>query len=395
MNLRRVFGAALIFVVCGSVAHANPASRELRRQGYEHVSQLDYDQALATFRRAIAADPTDPACYRAVAQITWLNLLFRRGALTVDDYLGTATRPNLDVRQPPPEMAAMFRDNLTRAMQLAEAQLQSNPGNSDARFEVGTAVAQLAAYTATVEGGLLSGFKAARRAFDEHERVLDRDPGRKDAGFIVGSYRYIVANLALPFRVMAYVVGLGGDRDRGIRLVEGAAVYASDLQTDARIALVFIYNRERRFDDASRILRDLRRQYPRNRLFWLEGGATALRAGRATEAEALLTEGLAALPRDTRPRAFGEEALWNYKLGMTLVVLGRRNDAARALRAAQGLPSRGWVRGRTHTELGRLQDLSGNRTGAKAEYVKAIAECERDNDVLGANEARRLLEKQR
>lgn len=392
MNLRRVIGIALVFVACGTVAQANPASRELRRQGYEQVSQLDYDRALATFRRAIAADPTDPACYRAIAQITWMNLLFRRGALTVDDYLGTTTRPSLNLKQPPAEMAAIFHDNLTRAMQLAEATLRSSPGNSEARFEVGAAVAQLAAYTATVEGGLLSGFKAARRAFDEHERVLNREPGRKDAGFIVGAYRYIVANLALPLRVMAYVVGFGGDRDRGIRLVEGAAHYASDLQTDAKIALVFIYNRERRFDDASRVLRDLRRLYPKNRLFWLEGGATALRAGRASDAEALLTEGIKKLAGDTRPRAFGEEALWHYKLGATLVVLGRREDARRALSTAHSLPSRDWVRGRTHTEVGKLQDLAGNRVGAKAEYVRAMALCERDNDTIGAREARRFLQ---
>ena len=41
-----------------------------------------------------------------------------------------------------------------------------------------------------------------------------------------------------------------------------------------------MYNRERRYDDALRVLQELRRLYPRNRLVVLEAGSTALRAGR-------------------------------------------------------------------------------------------------------------------
>ena len=64
---------------------------------------------------------------------------------------------------------------------------------------------------------MLAGFRAARRAYDEHERVLDLDPSRKDAGLIVGTYRYLVSTLSLPMRMMAYVAGFGGGRERGHR----------------------------------------------------------------------------------------------------------------------------------------------------------------------------------
>src|SRR6185503_15826606 len=49
-------------------------------------------------------------------------------------------------------------------------------------------------------------------------------------------------------------------------------------------------------------LATLRAQYPRNRLLWLESGATLLRGGKPAEAEQVLNEGLARLAADDRPR---------------------------------------------------------------------------------------------
>ena len=71
------------------------------------------------------------------------------------------------------------------------------------------------------------------------------------------------------------------------------------------------------------MLGELQRAFPRNRILWLEAGATALRAGRAADAEQFLSEGLKRLASDSRPRMFGEEALWLQKRGAARVVLNR------------------------------------------------------------------------
>ena len=126
---------------------------------------------------------------------------------------------------------------------------------------------------------MLSAFRAAREAYDEHEQVLSLAPQRRDAGLVVGTYRYIVATLSLPIRWVAYVAGFGGGRERGLSLVEGAANYSGENQTDARFALTLLYNRERRYDDALKQLAVLRETYPRNRLVWLESGFNAAARG--------------------------------------------------------------------------------------------------------------------
>ena len=192
--------------------------------------------------------------------------------------------------------------------------------------------------SATVEGRVLGAFRSARRAYDAHEQVLELDPARKDAGLVVGTYRYIVSAMSLPVRMMAYVAGFGGDKERGLRMIEEAAASRTEASADARFALVLLYNRESRYADALRVLGELQRAFPRNRILWLEAGATALRAGRAAEAEQFLSEGLKRLASDSRPRMFGEEALWLQKRGAARVALNRLDEAAADL--ARGADAR-------------------------------------------------------
>src|SRR4029453_16450029 len=295
----------------------------LRERGLNLAYNLDHDDAIVLLRRAVALAPDDPSTHRSLASVLWLNMLFRRGAVTVDHYLGSLTKSTVELKTPPPEVDHEFRQHITREIELAEKGTSSQPGSAQAHYDLGAALGIQASYVATVEGKQLAGFKAARRAYDEHERVLALDPTRKDAELIVGTYRYIVSTLSLPMRMMAYVAGFGGGRDVGIRLIEGAAGSPPDSRVDALFALVLMYNRERRYDDALRMLQELRRLHPRNRLVLLEAGSTALRGGNAARAEELLTEGLAMLAADTRQRIPGEDGLWRYKRGAARVVRGR------------------------------------------------------------------------
>jgi tetratricopeptide (TPR) repeat protein len=346
---------------------------------------------MATFRQAIAADPDDAAAYRGLATTLWLSITFRRGNMTVDDYLGRPTSSKGSAIPPPPEVASAFNEAIDRAIAIARKRLEQNANDADAHFQVGAAVGLRAEYAATVDGTMLGAFRAARQAYDEHETVLALDPHRKDAGLIVGTYRYIVAALSLPVRLMAYVAGFGGDKARGLTMVEEAAVYPGDNQEDARFALVLLYNRERRYDEALKQLGILRDRYPRNRLLWLEMGSTNLRAGRPAVAERELNDGLARFADDARPRMFGEPALWAYKRGTARAALGKVADAQSDLSQALSVEGRKWVYGRSHLELGKLAIKAGDRGRAKNELRQAVVLCEADNDPAAAAEARRLM----
>src|SRR5947207_72656 len=225
--------AAVLLALTAGAAAANPRSDALRAEASHHTYNLDYEQAIALYGQAIAADPDDAAAYRGLATALWLSISLRRGTMTVDDYLGRITKPSAVPVPPPPDTAAAFNAAVERAMELARRRIAKDPRDADAHYQLGAAV---------------------------------------------------------------------GLRDR----------------------------------------------YPRNRLLWLETGATLVRAGRPADAERFLTDGLARLAGDRRPRMFGEEALWLYKRGLARSLQGRSAEAEADLRHALSVEGRHWVYGRTH-----------------------------------------------
>ena len=391
MRARRpVIVALLLSLIAVPPTTAAQSSRELRDRASDLVYNLDHEEAIRVLRQAVAADPNDSANHRALASALWLLILFQRGAVTVDHYLGSFTRTSVEMKKPPTELDAEFKQIVARAIELAEKRVASSPRDPQAQFDLGTAVGLQASYVASVEGKLMAGFRAARRSYDLQEQVLQLDPKRREAGLIVGTYRYIVSTLSLPMRLMAYVAGFGGDKNKGLRLIEETAAVAGENRTDAEFALVLLYNRERRYDDAMRVLGNLRRRYPRNRLVLLEAGATATRAGKPAEADAVLTEGLAMLARDNRAKIPGEQALWHYKRGAARVLLRRHDEALADLRQAQAPGAAGWVQGRAHLEMARLAAQQRDKAGAQRAAAEAVKICRQANDPVCVEEARKI-----
>src|SRR3954468_25011755 len=370
---RCALACAVLFGLAAADARANPASEALRAKAANHTYNLEHDLALATFREAAAADPQDSGAWRGVASALWLSITFRRGNMTVDDYLGGVKRQTAAPVPPPPEVAAAFRDAIDKAIALSRSRVAANARDVDAHYQLGAAVGLRASYTATVDGSVMGAFRAAREAYDEHETVLALEPRRRDAGLIVGTYRYIVAALSLPIRWVAYMAGFGGDKEKGLHLIEEAAAFGGDNQTDARFALLLLYNREKRYDDALAQLTTLRGKYPRNRLVWLETASTFLRAGRPFDAARVLDEGSARFADDHRPRMFGEDALWRYKRGAARAALGRSAEAEADLRSAVQLEGRKWVHARSRLELGKLALKAGHRAVAMEDLRAAVA----------------------
>jgi len=368
---------------------AAPDAGALIDEAFAAVYNLDYPEAAALCRRAVAMSPDDPGTHRALATVLWLDILFRRGAVTVDYFLGGVNKSVGSLPKPPPEIDSEFKHELDLATREAEARLVSTPHDVEAEYDAASAYALQASYSAAVDGSLFTAFRFAKRAFDADEEVLAHDPNHAEAAIAVGSYRYIVSVQSLPSRWVAYLVGFGGGKDKGIALVE-SALTDQEAHVDAAIALMLIYSREARHDDAALVLRKLEAEFPRNRLFVLEEGAALVRGGHAAEAEAVLTRGLAQFEGDSRPKTVGEQALWLYKRGSARVAEGHESDADADLHAALDSHPVEWVRGRIHLELGKLDDLRGDRTSAMNEYRQARAIADANSDPQCSNDAARL-----
>ncbi|MEO6222496.1 MAG: tetratricopeptide repeat protein [Vicinamibacterales bacterium] len=379
--------ALLVFLTLAAGPPQAPVA--LANDPFDAAYNLNYGEALRIARLDAAARPEDPVAHRTVATVAWMQVLFTRGGITIDHYLGSTTSSDIKLSPPPPGLDAEFKDHLQRSIALAEAALERNPKDLAAQYNVGAAYGLSATYSATIEGKVRQAFSAARQAYGSHERILDQGPGRPEAGLVVGTYRYAVSGLSMPKRVMAHLVGFGGGRERGLSLVEGAVTSALT-RTEARVALALMYSREGRHDDALRVLKALLAAYPQNRLLQLEVGSAAWRAGHAAEAESVLTAGLAWHDRDSRPKVAGERATWIYKRGMARVSLNHPDDALADLQLALSQKPVGWIRGRIHIELGKIADIRHQRAVALTEYLAATELCRTYHDPWCQEEAARL-----
>jgi len=376
-----------------SVARPAPdTAAVLSQRAYQSAYGLDYEQAIALGREAVAAAPDDPHAHRTLATTLWLDIIFVRGAVTIDAYLNGVLHEAARLSPPPSGLDAECQRETSRAIDLALAWTVREPQNLDARFELGAAYALRASYMASVTGSASSAFGPARRAYEAEDMVLDRDPSRSSAAVIVGLYRYVISTLALPSRLFAYLAGFSGDKTKGISLVESAAAQGES-HVEASVALLLIYAREGRNGDAVRVATRLEAEFPRNRLFTFEAGSAAVRAGRGAEADAILSRGLAALATDTRPRFPGERALWLLKRGMARTEMGRLADARMDLGAAEADAPSDWIGGRVRLELGRIDDLEGRRSEAIAQYRESVRLCSAAHDDSCVDSANRWLDK--
>ena len=375
---------AIVLFACWCVSGSTAAAAEphaLAAEGFQLAYNLDHEAAIAKLTKAVQAYPDNPVGHRSLAATVWLQLLFSRGSLLVDNYLtGSVSRPTGDLKPPPKELDQLFEKHIERAIALSERAIQLSPNDANAHYELGIAVGLAASYRASIRGQTFRALRYAKRAYSAHQRVLELNPNRDDAKLLVGIYRYIVSIMPRLYRMMAYLVGFDGGKDEAMALVRDAATYPGETQAEAQFALVLLLNRERQYARAQHILELLRRAYPRNRLVWLETASTWLRDDRPAMADLSLAHGFSQLQGDNRTRMYGEDATWHLARGTARLDLGLIDRAHADLSRAASGDAPLWVTGRAQLGLGKLADLDGSRQRALVHYRQSKNLCDDARD---------------
>lgn len=368
----------------------SPLSRARTQDGYALAYELQFSACYEALADAATADPLDPAPRRAIAAVTWIEILFAQGVATFDAFTGEISKGDVGRPPTPPALAARFHRTIEEATELAEQQL-ARADDADAHYQIAASAALSALYRATVEGRTLGAFGQGRRAVNEMKRARELDQGKRETALVLGMSRYTVSTMSWPVRTLARLTGLSGDREAGLALLREAALPGSETETDALLLLMIVDNREGRHTDALQRLEQLQRLHPRNRLLQLNHGATALAADEPHEAEQVLSQRITGLDWDARPAVLGERALWFALRGTARARLQRSADAVADL--ARGLASnpRDWVRGRIHRQLGEVALVAGEPVRARRQFEMAVEFSERGGDRSAVKDAKRKL----
>ena len=258
----------------------------LNTQAFDHFYDMEYDRSIQEFTLVYQRHPDDPDSINHLLNAVLFHELYRIGALSAGEYANdsfiNAAHAAADRRS-----CDQIKSLVQKAMAIENQRLGANSKDVGALYARGVTRAEFATYTALIEHAWFSALRNAVAARHDHERVLELDPGNVDAKLIVGAHNYVVGNLPWAVKTASSMVGLGGNKEKGLEYLHEAANGGGETSVDAKIVLVVFLRRERRFDEALQILRKLQPQYPHNVLFAMEEGNLLNAKGQPGEAAAV------------------------------------------------------------------------------------------------------------
>jgi tetratricopeptide (TPR) repeat protein len=239
-------------------------------EGFNHFYNLEYDQAIASFEKAIAQNPNVPDYHNHLAQSLIFREMFRDGALESELVSGNNSflrRPKLN---PTPEVEKRILDEIAKSMALCGARLKTNPNDTAGMYALGIAYGLRSSYYWVVKKAWHDSLKDATAARKLHNRISALEPNNVDARLVQGLHDYIVGSLPWHWRTLGFLIGIHGDKEKGIHIVQDVAKNGKLNRLDAEILLCALYRRENQPKQAIPLIKDLIRRYPRNFILWLE-----------------------------------------------------------------------------------------------------------------------------
>ena len=351
------------------------AQESVAAEGFDHFYNLEYDQAIADFEKAIARNPNSPDLHNHLAETIVFREMYRDGALESELVSGTNSflrRPRMN---PAPETERRFLDEIGKAMALSQARLKKNPNDTGAMYALGISYGLRSDYYWVVKKAWRDSLSDATAARRLHNRVSELEPSNVDARLVQGLDDYIVGSLPWEWRMLGFLVGIHGDREKGIRTVQDVARNGNLDRVEAEIFLCALYRRENQPRQAIPLVGDLIGKFPRNFLLRLELSQMYNMAGDKTHA----LEAAEEVARLKTRRAPGYDRLpWEKIYFQEGTIEFWYNDLDRALenmkKVAAACAEVDLNTGvSAYLRMGQIYDMTHRRAEALEAYRKAIA----------------------
>jgi tetratricopeptide (TPR) repeat protein len=380
----------LVLLAAIALAPRLLAQESLAAEGFDHFYNLEYDQAIADFEQAIAQNPNSPDLHNHLAQAIVFREMYRDGALESELVSGTNSflrRPKLN---PAPETEKRFLEEIGKAMALSGARLAKNPNDTGALYALGISYGLRSDYYWVVKKAWHDSLKDATAARRLHTRLSELEPNNVDARLVEGLDDYIVGSLPWGWRMLGFLVGIHGDREKGIRTVQDVARNGKLDRIDAEIFLCALDRRENQPRQAIPLIEDLIRRFPRNFLLRLELSQMYSVAGDKTHALEAAEE-VAQLK--TRHAPGYDRVPWEKIYFQEGTIEFWYNDLDHALENMQKVAAASEevdlnTGASAYLRMGQIYDMTHRRGEALEAYRKAIAYAPQ---AEAAQEARRYL----
>ena len=379
MTLKRYRVIAVCALLGGALALSaaaqtpNPHTAPLNldpevRAGFERFYNLDYDSAYRIFTHVAQQHPNDAMAYNYLLFTVIFRELYHQDLLDTTYYARNsflATRRDVNVA---PATRQEIESLTDKVVGMCDRAIQANPNDKNAYFERGYARGMHAAFVVLADHAFALGARQGYSARNDSEQTLKLDPQYADAEMAVGIQQFAVASLPGWVRVIVGIMGVGGNKQKGLEKLRIAASQGVVTRIESRTALSLFLRHDGRYAEALQVQRGLSAEYPHDYLFRLEVANLTKDEGHGLEAIAAYKQVIADAQQ---PGYFVDPRLQMAWFGMADTERGYNlvPDAAYGYaQAAQQPNCSDWLRKRAWLSAGEMQDLLGNRRQALEDY---------------------------
>jgi tetratricopeptide (TPR) repeat protein len=257
----------------------------------------------------------------------------------------------------------------------------------NALYARGVARGLRSTYMGMAEHAWFAALRNAMGARHDDERILELDPNYVDAKNILGIDLYVVGSLSFPAKIAASLVGVSGNKHKGLEYLRDVAAHGSpEVSWDAKIALALFLRREQKYDEALQIVGGMYQAFPRNFLIATEYAHLLNAAGHGPQAVATYQKIVAGC----QGNAFTVCRIEIPAYGLGEAMKGQRDlqGAAEAYELAARTAVDPALKQRAMLNAGEMYDAMHRRDTALQKYQAVIAE---NSDSESAQLARRYM----
>jgi tetratricopeptide (TPR) repeat protein len=358
------------------------------REGYERFYILDYEGALARFEPVLKAHPKEPMAYGYVLMVTVFRELYHQDLLDTTYYAHDSfltSKRNVPVPEATRQRIEFLTDT---GIKLCDGRIKANSQDKNAYFARGYIRGLHAAFITLVDHSFVAAARQGYAARGDSEQALKIDPEYADAKMAIGIQQFAVASLPRFVRMMVGIVGVGGNKERGLELLREAAAHGVITAVESRTVLSLFLRHDGRYPAALEVQHGLAVEYPHDYLFRLEEANLTKDEGNGPGAIALYKVVLADA---AKPGYFVDPRVQMAWFGLADTERGQNDIAGAAehyAKAAEQPECSDWLRKRAQLNAGEMYDLLHQRQKAVALYQMASAG---GGDQSQADSARRLM----
>jgi hypothetical protein len=235
-------------------------------RAFTRLYNSDFSGAHKILDESTRADPAHPLNYSIRGAALLFSELDRLKILQMDFFMDDDKVVDRKKLKPDPAVReALFR-TITEARQRATARLAARADDREALFAMCMAAGLATDYAALIERRRFGSVSLSRQTQFYARKLLALNPPYYDAYLAMGTVEYVVGCIPWIFRWLIRFEGVQGSKQKGIENMQLVARHGRYYAPFARVLLSVIYLREKKPQEAERLLAGLVRDFPENPL---------------------------------------------------------------------------------------------------------------------------------